>query len=89
MFVTSGLPESRFLPYTRNLEQKDFEVVGISSCRGFDTRLPFKLVGGVNTDDPTSAGTGQRPSAASCSTIQAAVYGLERRLEWSTAGTSG
>ncbi|MDV6247689.1 NADPH-dependent FMN reductase family protein [Rhodococcus opacus] len=48
MFVASGLPESRFLPYTRNLEQKDFEVVGTSSCRGFDTRLPFKLVGDIN-----------------------------------------
>ncbi|MBC3840840.1 flavodoxin [Streptacidiphilus sp. 4-A2] len=56
VFATSGLPEPGFRPFTRplerGLEQKGFEVVGTFSCRGFDTWLPFKLVGGINKTRP-------------------------------------
>ncbi|WP_030247007.1 flavodoxin family protein [Streptomyces sp. NRRL S-350] len=56
VFATSGLPERRLRPFTRplvrQLEGKGFEVTGTFSCRGFDTWLPFKLVGGINRTRP-------------------------------------
>ncbi|MFI9719725.1 flavodoxin family protein [Streptomyces sp. NPDC052396] len=56
VFATSGLPELQFRPFTRPLvrllEQKGFEVSHTFSCRGFDTWLPFKLVGGLNKERP-------------------------------------
>ncbi|MEV0371792.1 flavodoxin family protein [Streptomyces sp. NPDC050636] len=56
VFATSGLPEPRFRPFTRPLvrllEQKGFEVSDTFSCRGFDTWLPFRLVGGINKERP-------------------------------------
>lgn len=56
VFATSGLPEPGFQPFTRplvrRLERKGFEVAGTFSCRGFDTWLPFKLVGGISKARP-------------------------------------
>ncbi|WP_258527927.1 flavodoxin domain-containing protein [Streptomyces sp. NBRC 110611] len=56
VFSTSGLPEPPFQPITRPLvrllEQKGFEVSATFSCRGFDTWLPFRLVGGINKERP-------------------------------------
>lgn len=56
VFATSGLPEPRFRPFTRSLVrrlgQKGFQVGDTFSCRGFDTWLPFKLVGGINKARP-------------------------------------
>ncbi|RSN27626.1 flavodoxin [Amycolatopsis sp. WAC 01416] len=59
VFTTSGLPEPRFRRYTRRLARllgrKGFEVAGTFSCRGFDTWLPFKLVGGIGKNRPGTA----------------------------------
>ncbi|WP_030057939.1 MULTISPECIES: flavodoxin family protein [Streptomyces] len=56
VFATSGLPELRVRPFSRPLvrllEQKGFEVVDTFACRGFDTWLPFRLVGGINKARP-------------------------------------
>ncbi|MCF3102199.1 flavodoxin family protein [Streptomyces roseoverticillatus] len=56
VFATSGLPEPRLRPFTRPLvrvlAQKGWEVNDTFSCRGFDTWLPFKLVGGINKGRP-------------------------------------
>lgn len=64
VFATSGLRESRLnrfaKPFVDNIENKGYEVVGGFTCRGYDTYLPFKLVGGIgkgrpNADDLASA----------------------------------
>lgn len=64
VFATSGLAESRLFRFSNGfvdkLEAKGFDVVGGFSSRGFDTFLPFKLVGGIrkgrpNADDLASA----------------------------------
>jgi flavodoxin len=59
VFATSGFPELPFRPFTRPLvrllEQKGFEADDIFSCRGFDTWLPLRLVGGVNKGRPGPA----------------------------------
>ncbi|MGW0395299.1 flavodoxin family protein [Streptomyces sp. NPDC003042] len=56
VFATSGLPEIPLAPFTRPLAQllegKGFDVDGTFSCRAFDTRTPFKLVGGINKQRP-------------------------------------
>ncbi|MFJ8625428.1 flavodoxin family protein [Kitasatospora sp. NPDC093550] len=56
VFATSGLPELRVRPFTRplvrQLEGKGFEVADAFSCRGLDTWLPFRLVGGINKARP-------------------------------------
>ncbi|PSJ29725.1 flavodoxin [Streptosporangium nondiastaticum] len=56
VFATSGLPEARLRPFTRPLvrvlERKGWDVSDTFSCRGFDTWLPFKLVGGINKGRP-------------------------------------
>lgn len=58
VFATSGLPEPRFRPYFRPfaqlLEQKGFEVGDTLSCRGLDTWLPFRLIGGVSKGRPNT-----------------------------------
>ncbi|WP_460391859.1 flavodoxin family protein [Actinophytocola sediminis] len=59
VFATSGFPEARhLLPFSRPLVQllkkKGFEVVDTFSCRGFDTWLPLKLVGGIRKGHPTA-----------------------------------
>ena len=59
VFATSGGPPLPFWPLTRVLIQllrsKGFEVVGTFSCRGFDTWLPLRLVGGINKGRPDTA----------------------------------
>ncbi|MFG2843544.1 flavodoxin family protein [Kitasatospora sp. NPDC048296] len=79
VFATSGLPEPRFRSFTRSLvrllEPKGFEVVDTFTARGYDTWLPFRLVGGINrhrpdADDLAAArvfaeGLRPRPGAAS------------------------
>ncbi|MGK4579127.1 flavodoxin family protein [Kitasatospora sp. HPMI-4] len=74
VFATSGLPEPRFRPFTRPLarllEQKGFEVVDAFSCRGFDTWLPFRLVGGINK---------ARPDAGDLAAARAFAEGLRAR----------
>ncbi|KZF00932.1 MAG: flavodoxin family protein [Rhodococcus sp. (in: high G+C Gram-positive bacteria)] len=56
LFATSGLPETRLTRFSGRLvellEDKGFDVVGGFSCRGFDTFLPFKLVGGIRKGQP-------------------------------------
>ncbi|MEU8579606.1 flavodoxin family protein [Streptomyces abikoensis] len=56
VFTTSGLPEPPFRPHSRPLarllERKGFEVSGTFQCRGYDTWLPFKLVGGIRKGRP-------------------------------------
>ncbi|WP_329575940.1 flavodoxin family protein [Kitasatospora sp. NBC_01250] len=75
VFATSGLPEPRWRPFSRPLvgllEQKGFEVGDVFSCRGFDTWLPFKLVGGINRT---------RPDTGDLATAQAFAQGLSGRL---------
>jgi flavodoxin len=59
VFATSGGPELPFWQYTRPmvalLETKGLEVVGTFRCRGFDTWLPLRLVGGLNKHHPNDA----------------------------------
>ncbi|MFC4334936.1 flavodoxin family protein [Salininema proteolyticum] len=56
IFATSGFSEPPFRRYTRSLrrllERKGFDVRDAYQCRGFDTSLPFKLVGGVRRGRP-------------------------------------
>lgn len=56
VLATSGLPEPRFRPatrpFTRALEGKGFTVDDAFACRGYDTWLPFRLVGGVSKAHP-------------------------------------
>ncbi|MFJ2666711.1 flavodoxin family protein [Nocardia fluminea] len=56
VFRTSGFPEPPFRRYatslTRDLETKDFDVVDAFDCRGFDTWLPLRLVGGIRKGHP-------------------------------------
>jgi flavodoxin len=58
LFWTSGAGELPFwsykAPMIRLLESRGFEVVGTFSCRGFDTWLPLRIVGGINKDRPNS-----------------------------------
>ncbi|HTN78123.1 MAG TPA: flavodoxin family protein [Acidimicrobiales bacterium] len=59
LFATSGGPELPVWPYTRpmvaRLETKGFEVVGTFRCRGLDTWLPLRLIGGLNKGHPNDA----------------------------------
>lgn len=59
LFATSGGPELPFWAYTRPmtrlLEAKGFDVIGTFRCRGFDTWLPLRLVGGINKGRPNAA----------------------------------
>ena len=56
VFRTSGFPEPPFRRYvtslTRDLETKGFDVVDAFDCRGFDTWLPLRLVGGIRKGHP-------------------------------------
>ena len=76
VFATSGFPEARFQrfsrPLVRNLEQKGFEVVDTFSCRGFDTWLPFKPVGGIRKG---------RPNATDLQAARIFAEGLRTRLD--------
>lgn len=55
-FCTSGFGRSQSRPWQTSLDavlrDKGFEVVGSFACRGYDTWLPLRLVGGVNKGHP-------------------------------------
>ncbi|MBC7299573.1 MAG: flavodoxin family protein [Nocardia sp.] len=59
IFRTSGFPEPPFRRYvttlTRSIEQKGFEVIDAFDCRGLDTVLPLRLVGGIRKGHPDAA----------------------------------
>jgi flavodoxin len=59
VFWTSGGPELPWWRYSqylvRRLAAKGFEPAGTFSCRGWDTWLPLRLVGGLNKGRPDSA----------------------------------
>ena len=56
VYWTSGTDEPPLWPYGRRLcgrlEEKGFETLGTFSCRGWDTWLPLRLVGGLNKGRP-------------------------------------
>jgi hypothetical protein len=58
LFATSGGPELPLLRYTSPmvhlLESKGLDVVGTFRCRGYDTWLPLRLVGGINKGRPNA-----------------------------------
>ncbi|MFQ6198725.1 flavodoxin family protein [Streptomyces sp. NPDC000405] len=74
VFTTSGLPEPPFRPHTRSLarllERKGFDVNDTFQCRGYDTWLPFKLVGGIRKG---------RPDAGDLEAARAFAEGLKVR----------
>ncbi|GAB4584989.1 flavodoxin family protein [Nocardia sp. IFM 10818] len=74
VFCTSGFPEPPILPYRRKLadrlEEKGLEVIGGFSCRGFDTYLPFKLVGGVKKGHPNAEDLAQARAFAEALRVQ-------------------
>jgi flavodoxin len=59
VFSTSGSREPPRWGYTRRLHDRlaviGYDVVGSFSCRGYDTWLPLRLVGGINKGRPDSA----------------------------------
>lgn len=59
LFDTSGSREPPLLGYTGRLSaelaRKGYDVVGAFACRGFDTWLPLRLVGGINRGRPNAA----------------------------------
>ncbi len=57
LFATSGLPENKHLndfnkPLGDKLKSGGFDIQGIFSCRGHDTRSVFGLLGGINKGKP-------------------------------------
>lgn len=58
VYWTSGAPEWSLLAYSkfvvRDLEEKGFDVPGTFSCRGWDTWLPLRLIGGLNKGRPNA-----------------------------------
>ena len=56
VFTTAGLGRAQSRPWQRPLEaelrSRGFEVVGSFACRGFDTWLPLRLIGGINRGHP-------------------------------------
>jgi flavodoxin len=56
VFTTAGLGRAQSRPWQRSLESelrsRGFEVVGSFACRGFDTWLPLRLIGGINRGHP-------------------------------------
>lgn len=59
VFATSGSPEPPVWRYTRRLqrllEDRGYSVADTFLCRGFDTWLPLRLVGGLNKGHPDTA----------------------------------
>ncbi|MEV4152548.1 flavodoxin family protein [Nocardia salmonicida] len=59
VFRTSGFPETPIRRYvttlTRDIERKGFDVIDAFGCRGFDTWLPLRLVGGIHKAHPDAA----------------------------------
>lgn len=63
LFWTSGGPELPWLQYSkgmvRDLRAKGFDVAGTFSCRGWDTWLPLRLIGGLNKGRPNTEDLGR------------------------------
>ncbi|MFF2084126.1 flavodoxin family protein [Nocardia sp. NPDC058176] len=59
VFSSSGFPEPPLRRYAhdlaRRIEGKGFEVVDIFGCRGFDTWLPLRVIGGIRKGHPDAA----------------------------------
>lgn len=59
VFTTSGLGYAQSRPWQRPLESvlraKGYDVVGSFACRGYDTWLPLRLLGGINKGHPDAA----------------------------------
>lgn len=59
LFATSGGPEVWWRPAAwalgRLLRAKGYRMVGTYSCRGYDTWLPLRLIGGINKGKPGAA----------------------------------
>lgn len=59
VFTTSGFGRAQSRPWQASLEDmlrdKGYDVVGSFACRGFDTWLPLRLVGGINRGHPNAA----------------------------------
>lgn len=59
VFSTSGIGRNQHRPWERSLEAllraKGFDVVGSFACRGWDTWLPLRLIGGLNKGHPDAA----------------------------------
>lgn len=59
LFATSGGPELWWRPAAwalgRLLRAKGYRMVGTYSCRGYDTWLPLRLIGGINRGKPGTA----------------------------------
>lgn len=55
-FTTSGFGRSQSRPWEASLDDllrdRGYEVIGSFACRGFDTWLPLRLVGGINKGHP-------------------------------------
>lgn len=81
LFATSGSPEllrfSYLWPVERVLAGKGIDVVGTFSCRGYDTWLPFRLVGGINKG---------RPDDVDLTAARTFAKGLPARVERSRLG---
>lgn len=57
IFSTSGLKEIKLLndfnrPLKKKLLKKGFQIIGVLSCRGFDTVWPLNLIGGMYKGRP-------------------------------------
>ena len=59
VYSTSGSREPRVWPYARRLarrlQAKGFDVAPTFSCRGWDTWLPLRVVGGLNKGRPNES----------------------------------
>ena len=68
VYSTSGSSELVMSPFTRlerPLEAKGYDVLGSFSCRGWDTWLPLRLIGGLNKGRPNDADLARARSFAS------------------------
>jgi flavodoxin len=56
VFTTAGTGQAQWRPWERPLEEvlteKGYDVVGSFACKGYDTWLPLRLVGGINKGHP-------------------------------------
>jgi flavodoxin len=56
VFTTAGMGQAQQRPWEHPLESvlsgKGYDVVGSFACKGYDTWLPLRLVGGINKGHP-------------------------------------
>ena len=64
-------------PLKEKLLEKGFDIVGEFSCRGFDTVMPFKLIGGISKGRPSGKDLQQARNFAQELLVKLpAVYGI-------------